>query len=442
MTTSLPDHFQQRLSGLDVRQPEHVSQIVEALLRAACEAGASDVHLLPDADSLRMSWRLDGVLHPVAAFPNEIKANVVARLKVLADLLTYRSDVPQEGRIRQTAGGPADSNIEMRVSTFPTLFGEKAVVRLFVGSGQFSRLNDLGLPTDIATELPRLLAETSGLLIVSGPAGSGKTTTLYACLREIVGEVSCQLSVVSCQLPVDDDPRSTIHDPRSSTVHRPLSNVPRRSVVTLEDPVEAVLPGAAQSQINAAAGFDFATGLRSVMRQDPEVIMVGEVRDRLTAETVFQASLTGHLVLTTFHTGSAAETITRLFDIGIEPFQIRSGLRGVLCQRLVRRLCDCSVATDNPAARLGLDVTDVREPAGCANCRGTGYRGRLVIAELLRPDIENLGRAIMSGSDTLEIERLAIASGMVSFAGRACDAVTAGVTSPAEIRRTFGFRGV
>jgi type II secretory ATPase GspE/PulE/Tfp pilus assembly ATPase PilB-like protein len=419
MSTSLPDQFQQRLSGLDVRLPEHVSRIVEALLSAAREAGASDVHLLPDADSLRMSWRLDGVLHSVASFPNEIKANVVARLKVLADLLTYRSDVPQEGRIRQSAGGDADSNIEMRVSTFPTLFGEKAVVRLFVASGQFSRLNDLGLPTDIAVALPRLLSETSGLLIVSGPAGSGKTTTLYACLRELV------------------DGESTV-----STVHRPPSSAQRRSVVTLEDPVEAVLPGAAQSQINVAAGFDFATGLRSVMRQDPEVIMVGEVRDRLTAETVFQASLTGHLVLTTFHTGSAAETITRLFDIGIEPFQIRSGLRGVLCQRLVRRLCDCSVATDDPAARLGLDVTHVREPAGCANCRGTGYRGRLVLAELLRPDVENLGLAIISGSDTSEIERLAIVSGMVSFSRRACDAVTAGVTSPAEIRRTFGFRGV
>ena len=426
MSTSLPDQFQQRLSGLDVRQPEQVSRIVEALLVAAREAGASDVHLLPDADSLRMSWRLDGVLHPVAAFPNEIKANVIARLKVLADLLTYRSDVPQEGRIRQAAGGDPDSNIEMRVSTFPTLFGEKAVVRLFVGSGQFSRLNDLGLPTDIAVELPRLLAETSGLLIVSGPAGSGKTTTLYACLREVV-----------------DGGRWTVDgESTPSTVHRPPSTAQRRSVVTLEDPVEAVLPGAAQSQINVAAGFDFATGLRSVMRQDPEVIMVGEVRDRLTAETVFQASLTGHLVLTTFHTGSAAETITRLFDIGIEPFQIRSGLRGVLCQRLVRRLCDCSVATDDPAARLGLDVTHVREAAGCANCRGTGYCGRLVLAELLRPDVENLGRAIMSGSETSEIERLAIVSGMVSFSRRAGDAVTAGVTSPAEIRRTFGFRGV
>lgn len=407
MPNTLPDQFQQRLNGIDLRKPEHVTSIVDALLNAARDAGASDVHLLPDAEGLRMSWRLDGVLHAVATFPNEIKTNVVARLKVLAELLTYRTDVPQEGRIRTPPTGADDSKIEMRVSTFPSLFGEKAVVRLFAGSGQLSRLSELGLPVDVATELPRLLAETSGLLIVSGPAGSGKTTTLYACLRELLGQATTL----------------------------------GRSVVTLEDPVEAVVPGAAQCQINAAAGFDFATGLRSLMRQDPEVILVGEVRDRLTAETVFQASLTGHLVLTTFHTGTAAETITRLFDIGIEPFQIRSGLRGVLCQRLVRRLCDCAAASDDPAARLGLDVGQVHEPVGCVNCRGTGYRGRTVLTELLRPDVETLGRSILSRSHTSELERLAIASGMVPFALRAREAVANGVSSPAEIRRTFGFRG-
>lgn len=431
MPTTLSDQFQQRLGGIDARKPEHVTAIVEKLLIAARDAGASDVHLLPDADGLRMSWRLDGVLHDVVSFPNEVKANIVARLKVLADLLTYRSDVPQEGRIRTPVSDATDSKIEMRVSTFPSLFGEKAVVRLFAGTGRLSRISDLGLPADIVSELPRMLVETSGLLIVSGPAGSGKTTTLYACLRELVEGGGRTV-----------DGETTAAQAAPSTIHLASSTVARRSVVTLEDPVEAVVPGAAQSPINVAAGFDFATGLRSLMRQDPEVILVGEVRDRVTAETVFQASLTGHLVLTTFHTGSAAETITRLFDIGIEPFQIRSGLRGVLCQRLVRRLCACSIATVAPAARLGLDVSEVREPVGCAACRGTGYRGRAVLAELLRPDQNDLGQSILSRSHTSEIERLAVAAGMVSFARRAHDAVATGITSPAEIRRTFGFRGV
>ena len=217
--------------------------------------------------------------------PPRLAPNVVARLKVLAELLTYRTDVPQEGRIREV-----DTEGEVRVSTFPTLHGEKAVIRLFAASGRYLRLDDLGLPPDVRDALGRALGETSGAILLSGPAGSGKTTTIYACLRELVD-----------------------------------ASAGRRSLVTLEDPIEVAVDGVTQSQVNAPAGFDLATGLRSLLRQDPEVIVVGEVRDRTTAEVAFQASLTGHLVLSTFHAGSASGAVARLSDMGIEPYLIQVG---------------------------------------------------------------------------------------------------------------------
>ncbi|MGH7201952.1 MAG: GspE/PulE family protein, partial [Planctomycetaceae bacterium] len=373
---------------------------VDALLAAAREAGASDVHLLPGEDGLKMSWRIDGVLQPVHGFPAAVSPNIVSRLKVLAELLTYRTDVPQEGRIRGQG-----SDVEMRVSTFPTLHGEKGVVRLFVGSGRFRHLDDLGLPDDIAATLRNLLGETGGVILVTGPAGSGKTTTLYACLRELAGLA-----------PVE------------------------RSISTLEDPIEAVLPGVAQSQVRPAAGFDYETGLKSLMRQDPEVIMVGEIRDPGTAEIVFQASLTGHLVLTTFHAGSAAEAVGRLLDMGIEPYQLRSGILAVINQRLVRRLCDCAAEGTGPDDRMGLDVARFRLSVGCEQCAGTGYRDRMIVAEMLLPNMKDMARAILARRDARHIEQQAIEAGMVSRWTRILQAVEAGETSPAEVRRVMGFR--
>jgi len=208
----------------------------------------------------------------------------------------------------------------------------------------------------------------------------------------------------------------------------------------LEDPVEAVIPGVAQSQVKPSAGFDYETGLKSLMRQDPEVIMVGEIRDRKTAETVFQAALTGHLVLTTFHAGSAAGAISRLLDMGIEPYLLRSGVLGIVSQRLARRLCACAAPNAQPDARLGLDVKNVLEPVGCDKCRGTGYSGRTMLAELLLPDLKGMGRAILSRHDEAEIEELAIQAGMTSRWQHACQSVNAGLTSPTEIRRVLGLR--
>jgi type II secretory ATPase GspE/PulE/Tfp pilus assembly ATPase PilB-like protein len=391
--------FPQNLSALDTANARYAVDLIDALLAAARQAGASDVHLQPAAEGLELRWRIDGVLQPVATLPSAPAPNVVARLKVLADLLTYRTDVPQEGRIR---GAPGD--VEMRVSTFPTLYGEKAVVRLFADSGQYRRLDDLGLPDEIRDALRRLLAETSGAILLAGPAGSGKTTTIYACLRELVDATEG-----------------------------------RRSLATLEDPIEVAVPGVAQSQVNPASGFDLEAGLRSLLRQDPEVIAVGEIRDRATAEVAFQASLTGHLVLTTFHAGSAAGVISRLSDMGIEPYLLRSGILAIVCQRLVRRLCACSRPIDDPDALLGLAVRSARAPAGCDACRETGYRGRLVLAEILIPDRGDLGRAILSRSDVAHLEELAIRAGMVTRWDRARLAVEAGLTSPAEVRRVLGF---
>lgn len=399
----LSSQFERELAHLDANNPQYVPQLVNAILAGARTAHATDVHLVPAVETLEMSWRIDGVLQHIAAFPAAVAPRIVARLKVLAELLTYRCDIPQEGRLRGTAEETAD---EIRISTFPTLFGEKAVVRLFVGSGKYRRLNDLELPPEVLEGLKRLIDETGGVILVTGPAGSGKTTTVYALLRELA-----------------DKTRGG------------------RSLVSLEDPIEVVVPGVAQSQVNPAAGFDMTTGLRSLLRQDPEVMMVGEIRDRDTAETVFQASLTGHLVLTTFHAGSSAQAINRLSDMGIEPYLLRSGVRAILCQRLLRRLCGCAKTSADEEARLDLTVGIVRIPVGCAECGGTGYRGRFVLTEMLLPQQSELGRAILSRSDARELERLAVEAGMITQCQRACEAVAAGWTSPAEVRRVLGFAG-
>jgi type II secretory ATPase GspE/PulE/Tfp pilus assembly ATPase PilB-like protein len=398
MTASPGERLQSALEGLVPGSPRYATEVVDRLLAEARALGASDVHILPAAEGLEIRWRLDGVLHPAALLPVAVGPNVVARLKVLAELLTYKNDVPQEGRIKGAAG-----DVEMRLSTFPTLHGEKAVVRLFAGSGQYLRLDDIGLPEPVRGTLGRLLDATGGMIVFSGPAGGGKTTTLYACLRELVSRSAGQ-----------------------------------RNLATLEDPIEVAVAGVSQSQANSAAGFTLELGLRSLLRQDPEVIAVGEIRDRATAEVAFQASLTGHLVLTTFHAGSAAGVIGRLSDMGIEPYLLRSGLRAVVAQRLVRALCSCARESADPAARLGLPVARAWLPGGCEQCGGTGYHGRRLIAEMLLIDPEPVAAAILARGDVARLEHAAVGSGMMSRWQRAAELVEAGLTSPAEVRRVLG----
>ena len=409
------------LTGPQPADADYATRVVDLLLPAAHRLGASDLHLQPTSAGLEVKLRIDGVLQHVALLPREAGPRVIGRLKVLAGLLTYCTDRPQEGRIRsgKLDEGPRDRSdrsnrtdpsdlanlaTEMRLSTFPTLHGERAVVRLFGDARQFARLDDLGLHPAIRPVLDRLLAETSGVVLVSGPAGSGKTTTLYACLRELAA-----------------------------------GSRGERSLLSIEDPVEMAVEGVAQTQVNPAAGLDLAAGVRALMRHDPEVILIGEIRDPPTAEAAMQAGLTGQLVLSAFHAGSAAETIGRLLDMGIEPYILRSGLLGVLSQRLLRRLCDCARWSDDPDDRLGLPVASTRMPTGCKQCGQTGYRGRVLLAELLLPERASAGRAILARAEAGAIERRAVESGMVTRWQRAVEMVEAGVTGAAELRRAMGF---
>ena len=407
MTTTSTPNVATQLGKLNAAQNAYASQFVSELLAAACQQGASDVHLHPTASGLEVRWRIDGVLQGVGTFPSGEAADVVSRLKVLAGLLTYRSDVPQEGRLGEATGGvgfqPAQK-IEMRVSTFPTLYGERAVVRIFAAEGRFLYPEELGLPDDVHAGLLRKLEETSGALLITGPAGSGKTTTAYAALRHLARKVAGS-----------------------------------KSLVSLEDPIEVALPGVAQSQVNAAAGFDLAAGLRSLMRQDPEVILVGEIRDRPAAETAFQAALTGHLVLTTFHASNCTSALSRLADMGIEPYLLRSGVRGVLSQRLVRKLCSCSRPIEHETQKLALPVASGRVAGKCEACASTGYAGRLVLAELLPPLEGDLAADILARRDSQALFSTAVAAGLIPLLTRACQAVEAGQTDPAEVRRVLGF---
>lgn len=385
------------LLRLAPRDPLYATQFVEQLLTAALERRVSDVHLTPQPSALEVRWRVDGVLESLGSFPSGEVTDIVTRLKVLADLLTYRQETPQEGRLRGIASA------EMRLSTFPTLHGERAVIRIFSDARAWNSVAELGLPEDLALSLHHKLAETSGAVFITGPAGSGKTTTVYACLRTL------------------------------------LEQGPARSLVSLEDPIECVLPGVAQAALQPTAGFDYATALRSLMRQDPEVILVGEVRDRETAIAAFQAALTGHLVFTTFHAGSCCAAISRLNDMGIESYVLRSGLQMLLGQRLVRRLCSCAVAAPTGSDSLGLEVTQSWLPQGCPACARTGYRGRLLIAEQLPALTGELGSAVLASADAHRLQDLAQQRGMQTLAQRAITAIEQGSTSAAEVRRVLGF---
>jgi len=396
-----------QLQALPVAHPEYAVLFVDALLAAAREARASDLHLQPGEDGLQLRWRLDGVLQVVGVYPTAVAPQVVARLKVLADLLTYRTDVPQEGRIRVPRSKEPigeQSPLDLRLSTFPTLYGEKAVVRLFSAEQRLLRLEDLSLPADLAARLGELLNENSGAILITGPAGSGKTTTAYACLREL---------------------RARHGD--------------GRNLVSIEDPIEVALPGVAQSQVNEHVGFDLAQGLRFLLRQDPEVMLIGEIRDAATARCAFQAALTGHLVLSTFHAGSAVSAVGRLLEMEIEPYLLRSGVLAIVNQRLVRRLCGCARPGTETEQALGLPVHRFSLPQGCDACRQTGYVGRALVAELIVPGDSLLGAGILAREDTARLDARAHECGLVDRFERAAALVELGVTSPEEVRRVLGW---
>ncbi len=377
MSSTVITALQSSITRLDRAKADYIPQLVDAVLREAVRQQASDVHFEPNLRDLEIRFRLDGVLQPAARIAKEATPNLIARLKVLAELLTYRTDIPQEGRLHWPA---APAGGEMRLSTFPTIHGEKAAVRLFDPSGRILDLDQLGLNADILADLKGLLDERAGAIFLTGPSGSGKTTTIYACLRQLVAT--------------------------------------GRHIVTLEDPVEQIIEGISQSQARPGTEFDFARGMRSLLRQDPEVLMIGEIRDPETASIGIEAALTGHLVFSTLHAGSACGVIGRLLDMGVEPYLLTSGLRGILNQRLIRRRCpQCE--------------------SGCESCAGTGYRGRLLLAELVTPHAE-LRRAILAKADVYALEEAAKSVPHATLADAAAQAVHANLTTWAEIRRVLG----
>ncbi|MDA7527707.1 ATPase, T2SS/T4P/T4SS family [bacterium] len=379
---TLTEELPQILKDFEFGTEKYAVNVVEAILNLAMRRNASDLHLLPQENGteLALYFRIDGVLESAGSIAGAV--NVVSRLKVISSLLTYRTDIPQEGRVKRNS---AES--EIRISTFPTLHGEKAVVRFFVGSGQYSYLADLNYEAEIQQQIEHLLLQTSGLLLTCGPAGAGKTTSLYAFIREI---------------------------------QRASAN--SRSICTLEDPVEAVVPCISQSLVKPETDFNYQRGLISLMRQDPDVIMVGEIRDRETAQIVFQASLTGNFVLSTFHAGTAADALGRLADMDIEPYVIRSGLSAILAQRLLRKVCECQSSASE----------------SCPKCRRTGYAGRIVVAELLKIQDQNLIQGVLNRVDVQTLEKLAITSGMTTMVQSAQRFERDGETTMEECIRVFG----
>jgi len=387
--------------GLDTERYSHpLVRLVDALLVDAVRQGASDIHFEPEAGFMRLRYRIDGVLHQVRVLHKRFWPGMLVRLKVMADMNIAETRAPQDGHIRLTVAG---REIDFRAATHPTVHGENLVLRILDRHKGIVPLEGLDLAPDNLARLKALVARPEGILLVTGPTGSGKTTTLYSLLNHINDE----------------------------TVN----------IMTLEDPVEYPLPGVRQSSLNHAAKMDFAAGIRSLLRQDPDVILVGEIRDRETATMALRAAMTGHQVLSTLHTNSAVGALTRLRDIGIPADLIAGNLIGVVAQRLVRRLCPrCrrpAEVPDEDRRRWGWDrqaVPVVYEPGRCPACHYRGYRGRALIMEVLPFDRE-LDALVAAGEPAQAIEALARRKGFRSLAEDGLRRVAEGVTSLAEVRR-------
>jgi type II secretory ATPase GspE/PulE/Tfp pilus assembly ATPase PilB-like protein len=374
-------------------RPGDVVAIVDELLAKAVDVGASDIHFEPTGSELVVKFRLDGVLNAVESLPKSISDNVIARLKVLGGLLTYHNDTPQEGRI-ELDGGRADV-VDRRLAVFPTIHGQRAVVRIFYQNAQLTDLEQLGFSPAICAALKQIACTNQGILLVTGPAGSGKSTTLAAVLRHIQKRFG------------------------------------GKSIVTLEDPVEIRLEGVTQVQITPFGQMTFPTALRSLLRQDPQVLMIGEIRDAETAKIAIEAGLTGHLLMSTMHSGTATAALLRLLEMGIEPYQVTSSVSAVLNQRLVRRLCD--------KCKRRLD-TGAFEPVGCDECLGTGFRGRMLIAEMVQLD-SPLRKAILAKTDADEFERILSEKGHTGLLDDGNRLVADGLTTREELDKVCGVAG-
>jgi type IV pilus assembly protein PilB len=404
LTMALDHDEEESLDGLkEVTEEAPIVKFVNLLITQAINDRASDIHIEPTERDLRVRFRIDGVLHDIMRSPRNIQSGVISRLKIMAEINIAERRIPQDGRLSVTVTG---KKIDLRVATLPTVWGEKVVMRVLDNSTAMLTLADLGFSNDNYERYSQSFTKPYGMILVTGPTGSGKSTTLYATLN---------------------------------IVSRPEVNV-----ITVEDPVEYRIPGINQVQTNVKAGLTFAAALRSILRSDPDVVLIGEIRDHETAQIAIEAALTGHLVLTTLHTNDAPSAITRLTEMGIEPFLVGSAMDAVLAQRLARRLCSKCKEPYVPEASLlrsarfpweeGEPIPTLHRPVGCSACSKTGYKGRLALHEVMSVT-EDIERMAVSGASSVDIKKIAIEQGMRTLRLDGMDKVLEGTTSIEEILR-------
>jgi type IV pilus assembly protein PilB len=403
--TEQPLAVQSEASEQDVNNAPIV-RLIQGMIEQAVEEGASDIHIEPLDSDVRVRFRIDGRLVYRITIPKKAHPAVITRIKILGGMDIAERRKPQDGRIEQKIKG---SQIDFRVSTLPTVFGEKAVIRILNRSTFLIPKEELGFTQESMNKFNQLLSRSHGIILITGPTGSGKTTTMYTMLNEL----------------------NTIAD----------------NIITLEDPVEFMVRGLNQVQVNVRAGLTFASGLRSILRQDPDIIMIGEMRDAETVEIAIRAAITGHLVLSTLHTNDAPSTITRLIDMGIQPYLLASSLEGIISQRLMRRLCKrCSVhyqPEKDELRRFGIKPLDnimFKKPVGCSYCSNTGYRGRIAVHEILMFD-NTLRAMITEGASIDNIRTYAIRNGMRTVGVEASRLLIEGITSVEEAGR-IAYAGV
>jgi type IV pilus assembly protein PilB len=410
MGTALAEEIDTAAAGADedvdraqaMEDEAPIIRVVNVIIQQAIKDRASDIHIEPDRRGVRIRYRVDGVLHEVMRVPKYVHAPLISRVKIMGDMNIAERRLPQDGRIHIRHEG---REFDLRVSSLPTVFGEKVVMRILDQSSVLIGLNKLGMLPETQADLEGIVVQPNGMILSTGPTGSGKTTTQYSILNKI--------------------------------------NSVERNIMTIEDPVEYQLPGLNQVHVNRKAGLTFANAMRSFVRQDPDIIMVGEIRDLETAEMAIQASLTGHLVLSTLHTNDAPSAVTRLVDMGVEPFLISASVIGVLAQRLGRRICaNCKEPYKPPAEalhRIGFSLEDMENVVfyrgrGCEQCRHTGYRGRTGIFELmlLSEEIQDL---IVKRAPLSEVKSAALAGGMKTLKSDGFQKVLEGMTTVEEVMR-------
>ncbi len=391
--------------GEGMAEEAPIIKLVNMMIAQAVRDGASDIHVAPERDSVIVRYRIDGLLHEVDQYPKALHSGVVSRVKIIANLDIAETRIPQDGRVRLELEGQF---IDTRISIMPTIHGENLVIRLLNLRSALMSLEQLGMPKERLAVFKELIRKPYGIILITGPTGSGKTTTLYAALNQI--------------------------------------NNPEKHIITIEDPVEYQLPLIRQIQVNPAVHLTFATGLRSILRQDPDVIMVGEIRDKETAEIAIQAALTGHLVFSTLHTNNAASAVTRLLEMDIQPFLITSTIIGAIAQRLVRNICnECRisyVASETDLQNLNVVAPEQEKNSaltlyrgkGCLTCKKTGYRGRIGIFEMLVPDRE-IRKLISAKASSDEIELKAVQKGMTILRRDGLEKIKAGITTVEEVLR-------